>query len=444
MEKEKICSRVVEKLIKNGADDATVSLYNQETSQLKFSNSRINALKTWESSDIGVFASFKKKIVFTNIKEFSERAVDDVIKKIVKFMDFASPKEDYYGIAEGPFRYRKIQDSYDPKIVGLGDKAVDIVQSAINKADSSGAKRCAGVFSFSKSSVFLTTSNNVSANDKATKAYFSIRSFADKNASGQQAGFSRMLKYIKPENMAEESAKIAKMALKPAEGKPGNFNIVFDELPFSNFIENLGEAMSAFSVDAGMSCLKGMIGKDVAAKALTINDNGMLSNGYNSQMFDAEGVPSRNTCVIKDGKLKTYLHNTSTARKFNVKTTANAGILYPEATNLVVGKGDFSKQELFEQAKNGLYITNTWYTRFQNYQTGDFSTIPKDGIFRIENGQISRPVKDIRISENLIGMMKRVSALGKQRKRIIGWGDVERPVVAPPAMIEGVRVTRPR
>ena len=64
--------------------------------------------------------------------------------------------------------------------------------------------------------------------------------------------------------------------------------------------------------------------------------------------------------------------------------------------------GDVSKDELFEDVKKGLYLTNTWYTRFQNYAKGDFSTIPRDGIFLIEKGKIKQSLKDLRISDNAL------------------------------------------
>ncbi|MCK4501305.1 TldD/PmbA family protein, partial [Candidatus Babeliales bacterium] len=319
------------------------------------------------------------------------------------------------------------------------DKSIDYVEKAINKALASGAKRTAGVFENSVTNVSLLTSNDVKANDKGTHSYFSIRAFNDKYASCQKVGFSRILNLLDVENLAEEAALISKQCLNPEHGKFGKFDVVFESLPFANIIDNLGMALSAFSVEAGLSCLKNMIGKQVANKKITIIDNGMLRNGFNSSKFDAEGAPTQRNTMIDKGILKTYLHNTSTAKRFNTKTTANAGLLSPEPTNLILEKGDFSKQELFEQVKNGLYITNIWYTRFQNYHTGDFSTIPRDGIFVIKNGQISKPIKGIRISENMLNLLKNVAAIGNKPKRVIGW-EVETPVVSPAVLVRDVNV----
>ena len=96
---------------------------------------------------------------------------------------------------------------------------------------------------------------------------------------------------------------------------------------------------------------------------------------------------------------------------------------------------------LERQVKRGLIITNVWYTRFQNYETGDFSTIPRDGMFLIENGKVTGAVKELRVSDNLISILKNISAIGKEPESVFGW-EVEIPTVTPPVLVKGVRVTK--
>ena len=82
------------------------------------------------------------------------------------------------------------------------------------------------------------------------------------------------------------------------------------------------------------------------------------------------------------------------------------------------------------------------YTRFQNYNTGDFSTIPRDGIFIIKNGKIGQPIKGIRISENMLNILKNTVEIGKTPERVVGW-EVEIPVITPAVLVKDVNVTRP-
>jgi PmbA protein len=100
-------------------------------------------------------------------------------------------------------------------------------------------------------------------------------------------------------------------------------------MTFAHLVEQLGVWSSAFYVDAEMSFLTGLLGQEAASGEFTLYDDPTLAGTYGSAPFDAEGVPTRRNTVFENGVLKTYLHNTATAKKFNTSTTANAGIIVP-------------------------------------------------------------------------------------------------------------------
>ncbi len=142
--------------------------------------------------------------------------------------------------------------------------------------------------------------------------------------------------------------------------------------------------------------------------------------------------------------LKTYLHNTSTAKIFKTKTTGNAGLVQPVPWNIEMDPGDRTRDELFSQVKRGLYLTNTWYTRFQNYATGDFSTIPRDGIFLIEHGEIKQSLKDLRLSDNVLRLLKQITAISKERQHVHWWIEAEPPSLAPYVLARDIQMTKPK
>ena len=113
----------------------------------------------------------------------------------------------------------------------------------------------------------------------------------------------------------------------------------------------------------------------------------------------------------------------------------------PVEVHVVVEPGEYSQQRLFEQVGDGLYLTNNWYTRFQNYQTGDFSSICRDGAFQIKNGRIERPLKGLRISDNMSGILQRITSLSGER-RWIKWWEVPTPVYLPHMIVEDVGISR--
>jgi len=198
---------------------------------------------------------------------------------------------------------------------------------------------------------------------------------------------------------------------------------------------------SAFYVETGFSFLADKLGKPVASPAVSISDAANMPGGFGTESFDDEGVPTQTTDIIKRGTLNTYLHNTSTARKYLVKTTANAGLINPSPRNVVLEPGPRSKEDMIKNIRDGLYITNVWYTRFQNYKTSDFSTIPRDAILVIKDGEFVGSVKNVRITENLEGLLKRVAAVSN-KPEWVHWWEVQTPVYLPYVLAEKVNITK--
>ena len=230
------------------------------------------------------------------------------------------------------------------------------------------------------------------------------------------------------------------MSAGPVLGEPGEYKTILGPMTFAHLSSQIGSFSSAFYVDAGLSFLTNKVGQKIASDRFTLYDDASMQNVYGSSPFDAEGLPTRRTPIIENGVLKGYLHNSSTAKKFNTSSTANAGLIAPHPFNLVISPGERTLDEMISQIDDGMLVTNDWYLRYQNYGTGDFSTIPRDAMFRIKNGQIAGPVKDLRISENILGIVKNIEAMTRERKWV-KWWEVDMPTLAPTALVSKVKFT---
>jgi PmbA protein len=172
-----------------------------------------------------------------------------------------------------------------------------------------------------------------------------------------------------------------------------------------------------------------------------LRDYGVIEGGVDGRGFDDEGFPTRENVIIEEGVLKTYLHNSTTAKKFNTSSTGNAGIIDPHPWNLVVDPGSVSIDDMIREVKKGVMVTNNWYTRFQNLRSGEYSTIPRDAAFLIENGKIKHPVVGLRISDSLPRQLANIIAISKER-RWIEWWEVSIPTLAPSMLIKSVMITK--
>lgn len=447
---------LMKKLKQKGIDNAVLTFSANHSRQIKFSDNKIVKTGIEELRNIGIFVVKDKKILTTSchdligeaglsnidsdFTELNKKNMDKLIKKIFEFLRLIQPKTDYYGINEKKFKYKEIKDGYDPKTINIDD--IDYVEKGINAAFREGAKRTNGILEVHDLKSTVLTSSDIMFNEKRSELYFSIRSFIEKDESGHMNVLSTSLRRFSAEEAGKISGEIAKDSKNPSKGNKGIYDVIFSPMAISPILNVIGESSSIFSVEAGLSFLTGKQNKRVGSESITIYDDGTLVGGVNSTKADNEGVATRRNTLIEEGVFKKYLHNTSTARKYRVEITGNAGLISPAPWNIVVKKGDLNLNEMIKKIKNGIYVTNVWYTRFSNYHTGDFSTIPRDGAFLIKNGKIIGNLKNIRISENILRLLKNIDETGSEARYLRSW-EARIPVLTPHILVKNCNITVP-
>jgi PmbA protein len=432
---EDIAARIVQKATDLGCQDAVADVVVNRSYQIRFARNEAVISNRWRESTASVFVVHDKRVVASDIKDLSK--TDEAVERLVKIAKASQRNPDYAGIAKGPFRHARTRP--DPRVVSLADGG-KYVEAAIGGALDQGAKECAGSFWKYQDEHFLATSNGAEGHDLRASLYLSIRALVSLESSGHGIACATKLSEFHPEKAGHKAGRIAALARDPKPGKAGRYTVVFDPLIFGSITDQAAGRLSAWAVLAGLSPFGKKIGKRVASTQFTLYDDGS-ADSIARKRFDAEGVPPRRNVLINKGILKTYLHNTSTAKKFKTKTTGNAGLVYPDPHAVFVKPGDRSRDEIFSEVKDGLWLTNTWYTRYQSYMTGDLSTIPRDGIFHIRKGDVVETWKDIRVTDNLLRLLQNIVALGDSPEQMMWWGEVSVPNFVPYALIKDVGIT---
>jgi PmbA protein len=426
---------IVKTGLKAGAQDVVAKVYVNRSYQIRFAQNQPVISNRWRDRAAFVGLAVDGKVVVTEIQDLDR--VDRAVEGLVSLARKSQENPLYAGIAEGPFEYADV--SVDKRVVDL-EEGGDLVDAAVNGALAEGAVETAGSFWKYDYEHFLRTSRGAEGHDRRVSVYISIRAFTGPEASGHGVACATRLADFNPEEAGRKAGRIAAMAKDPKPGKEGKYDVIFDPLILGALIYEMGFRASAFQVLAGLSPLKDKIGERVASEAVTIVDDGSAES-INRKRFDDEGVPTRRNIIIDRGTLRTYLHNTSTAKHFGQETTGNAGLIQPTPHALFCQPGDWSRDEMFQELKDGLWLTNTWYTRYQSYMTGDFSTIPRDGIFRVEDGEVVEVWKDIRLTDNMLGLWRRVEALSKDMEQVRWWYEIPVPAHAPYALVRDVGIT---
>lgn len=440
-----LAEEVMETARDAGATDAIAEAFETSVRQVRFSNSQIDAVNSWTERHVALFVAVGRHIMSSDLRDFgsaTERAPE-----LVSLARSTPPSKTYGGIAKGRFSYRRARA--DPAVIRLANPS-RYVHEAISAAESAGSSNVGGTFYVRHERVALSSSGGPRGSDENTAVELSVRAFSQPEASGHAVCCAHALRLMKAKETGERAGQLASMARDPMHGTEGRTDLVLEPLCLGSFTQPTTSMLSALRVELSTSMFAKKVGRRVASDVVTLADDPTIPS-TSRRSFDHEGVPTRRNVMIENGILKTYLHNTSTAKRFKTKTTGSAGPLIPTpftyaaqpiAMHPVLQPGDWSEQELIEDTRRGLYLNNTWYTRFQNYASGDFSTIPRDAILRIENGEIVGAVKNIRISDNMLNFWMSVDALSKSTQEIYWWDEAAPPSTLPAVRVRGMTITR--
>ncbi len=466
----------VETANKSGADEVIAKLIEKKKHQIRFSSSSIDVNKEWQNYSLDVFVSKRPLLSFTGkmdtvtIQDPDKEKIKKIIPKKVKVLDSLPKSKLYWGVDEETYNSNPSIDLYDDKMENFQEKGPELVKKMIQSAEEGGAKKTAGVlYSETKKTGILTHSGN-GGDYKSSFCRATIRSFYDEESSGQGVIATRNLSNFRErsQKIGKKSGKLSKRGAGSEVGKPGTYDLIMSPVVGANIFGNLLNGANPITILSGMSCLKGKKNEKIGPEELNIKDDPLIKEGLNSRPFDDEGTPSEKTDIIKDGELKNLIHNTSTAKlwsfinKIKLKfwitadstsnsvlgqmgmtnTEENPKMLMPRASNYRFSPGDYTLQEIIStSSKPTIYLTSNWYTRFTNMSEGEFSTVPRDAMFLIEDGEIKKPIKGLRLKENLVDMCENIEAIGKDVKQV-RWWEVNTPTFIPTIKVKNCKFTK--
>ena len=180
--------------------------------------------------------------------------------------------------------------------------------------------------------------------------------------------------------------------------------------------EAIGHGLEGDFNRKGSSAFSGRIGQRVAAKGVTVLDDGTLQDRRGSLNIDDEGNPSQRNVLIEDGILKGYIQDAMNARLMGVKPTGNgrresyAHVPMPRMTNTYMLAGDKTPEEIVASLKKGLYAVNFGGGQV-DITSGKF-VFSASQAFWVENGKIQYPVKGATLVGNGPDALTRVSMIG--------------------------------
>lgn len=208
----------------------------------------------------------------------------------------------------------------------------------------------------------------------------------------------------------------------------GRYKAYFEPKAFGQLLGMMGWfLLSAKNVLEGKSLLAGRVGQKIASELFTLIDDPTLAGGLASRPFDAEGTAALRTVLIEKGILRTFAHNSETARKMGVENTGHAarsykGVLGIAPTNLFVQPGEGVKMD------NGIVVIDLMGLHAgANPISGEFS-LQALGLW-VEGGEVAYAVENFTVAGNFLELLSNITALGTELEWNPMMGIVGSPMV---------------
>jgi predicted Zn-dependent protease len=222
----------------------------------------------------------------------------------------------------------------------------------------------------------------------------------------------------------ERAARKARDGEAASDLEPGRYEVVLEPKAVADVLEFLLiYGLNGRPVEEGRSFVQ--LGEAQFDSSITLRDDA-TDPGTVGLAFDAEGTPKRRVDVIAGGVTSAVLHSRRTAAKAGTESTGHAvdggdswGAL---PTNPVLEAGAATDEELILGVGRGLLVTDFWYTRILDPRTQIVTGLTRNGVWLIEDGQVVRPVSNLRFTQSYLDALRpgAVRAIGRERALITG------------------------
>lgn len=245
--------------------------------------------------------------------------------------------------------------------------------------------------------------------------------------AGGRAAFERWLAPDAWKDLADEALRVAKVNVEAVDAPSGEWEVVLGSgWPAVLLHEAVGHGLEGDFNRKGTSAFAGRIGQQVAARGVTVIDDGTISERRGSLSFDDEGTPTQRTTLIEDGVLVGYMQDRQNARLMGVEATGNgrresyAHAPMPRMTNTIMEAGNDDPGEILESLKDGIYAKNFGGGQV-DITSGKFVFRCTEA-YRVRNGKIMEPIKGATLIGDGPSALTQISMIGNDFKMDGGIG----------------------
>ena len=418
---------IVEKVVKmSKADDVQVNVNSGYQADLRFAANQVSTSGGVINGQVAVTSTFGKKHATAVTNDLS----DDALRRTVdqsESLAKLSPDDPEVMPPLGPQTYLPVNGYFDSTANLTPEDRARAALTALDPARKAADLKAAGFIVVNSGSNSLGNRTGLFAYNRSTAANYTLTVRTNDGTGSGWAGAEHPdWKQIDFAGMASNAITKARLSRNPVAIEPGRYDVILEPQAVGDLVQLMGFALNARTADEGRSAFAkagggNKIGEKIVDSRVTIfsdpQDPQLLA-----QPFDGQGMPLSRQVWIENGVLKQLFYTRFWAQKQNKPPTG-----FP--SSIKFQGGTTSMDDMIKSTQRGVLVTRLWYLRSVDPRTILFTGLTRDGTFLIENGKISKSIKNFRFNESPLFLLANLQDLGPAVR--LGGTEQGGPVVMP-------------
>jgi predicted Zn-dependent protease len=378
-----------------GADQASVTVDSSDQSYARFAHNYVVQDIGSLGTQVSVTYVKGKRQGTSSTGDVSDAGVKAAIARAADVASRVPANKEFVSLAK-PGHVLPVKSVFASTAAATPQTRVDKLQSVFARMKQSNLSS-SGYTTTQQLSHAVANSLGVAASWEGTYSGLEVKAIADRT-SGYADLWTRDYGSLDAAERAERAASKATVSADPADFPPGTYTVILEPPALVDCINNLYYGFDVSAVKENQdSWMIDRIGKHVLSPNLTIVDDWSYP-GVENMPFANDGTPTQRVELVKAGVPLHTISSTYTANKFKVPNTGHDG--YP--VNAVVMPGKKTREQLIAETERGILISRTWYTRVVDPRTCTITGLTRDGVFLIENGKITKTLKNFRFFTSML------------------------------------------
>jgi predicted Zn-dependent protease len=402
---------LVERVVKmSQADAITVSIFGGHVTNVRFAANQMSTAGGVADFQISVESAFGRKHAAVVTNDTSDEALLRTVRQSEALAKLAPDDPESMPLL-GPQQYRPVEAFVTATANVTAEERARAALTALEPARKAGDLNAAGFLQINAGSSALGNNKGLFAYHRGTTANYTVTvRTSDGTGSGWAGAEHPDWRQV---NFAEISARAIRKARdsrNPVAVEPGRYTVILEPQAVGDLVQLIAFYLDARSADEGRSPFTKPGGGNKIGEKVIDSRLSLIADPYEpavlAQPYDFQGLPLNRQVFIENGVLKQLYYTRFWAQKNNKQATG-------APTSVILTGGTTSVEDMIRDTPRGILVTRLWYLREVDPRTILYTGLTRDGTFLIENGRISKPVKNFRFNDSPLFMLNNLEAVGR-------------------------------